>query len=225
MSHYDTTNDDERNDSRQSIFAEQENQLVRIPTGGRESRARGTDELHRLLPLATSADADRGSYTRAEFDDEICCILREYARKRAPNRRSIDRHYVGIAGEYAVATWLGVSFNTRITDDYEGDHGYDLEIPRQEGRNVRVEVKTTRRQDPQATVKRSRIDSADWFVLCRTSRGADRVEIIGYARRSSVKEFGDMYGLSGYTLVPEYLHVTDGAYLSPDDARSVHHRY
>lgn len=182
-------------------------------------------EPDRLYPLATAADAGRDSYTRVEFDDEIYCILREYARKRAPNRRSIDRHCVGIAGEYAVATWLDVPLDTRITDDYEGDRGYDFEIPRRDGQNSRVEVKTTRRQDPKATVKRSRIDNADWFVLCRASRGADRVEIIGYARRSSVKEFGDMYGHSGYTLVPEYLHVTDGAYLSPEDVRAVHHRY
>ncbi|MFA9428547.1 hypothetical protein [Natronorubrum sp. A-ect3] len=179
----------------------------------------------RLYPLATAADAGRDSYTRVEFDDKICCILDEYAHERAPNRRSIDDHYVGIAGECAVATWLGVPLDTRITDDYEGDRGYDLEIPRQNGRNVRVEVKTTRRQKPKAMVKRPRIDNADWFVLCRASRGADRVEIVGYTRRSAVRELGDMYGFDGYTLVPEYLHVTGGGYLSPDDARDVHHRY
>ncbi|MDS0477921.1 DUF3883 domain-containing protein [Natrinema sp. 1APR25-10V2] len=212
MSYHDSANGNEQTDVRET---------TEIPITNEQTAT----EPDRLYPLATAADAGRDNYTRVEFDDEICCILREYARKRAPNLRSIDRHNVGVAGEYAVATWLGVPLDTRITDDYEGDRGYDLEIPRRDGRNARVEVKTTRRQDPKATVKRSRIDNADWFVLCRASRGADRVEIIGYARRSSVKEFGDMYGLSGYTLVPEYLHVTDGAYLSPEDARAVHHRY
>lgn len=212
MSQRDPTNEDESTIDRPTL----------IMLGRNSNRAA---EPCRLYPLASAANADRDAYTQVEFDDEICCILREYARRRAPNRRSIDRHLVGISGEVAVAAWLGVPFDTQITDDYEGDRGYDLTQPRRDGRPVRIEVKTTRLQDPQATIKRGRIDNADWFILCRTSRGADRVDIIGYARQSVVKEFGDMYGISGYQLEPEYLHVTDGAYIGPEEVRDVHHHF
>ena len=197
----------------------------RFPNIPADDRNHIAEESRRLAPLATAADVGRNGYTNVEFDDKICCILREYARKRSPNRRSIDRHLVGVAGELAVASWLGVPIDTRITDDYEGDRGYDLQYPRRSRLPARIEVKTTRRQDPEATINRHRIDNADWFVLCRASRGADRVDIIGYARRSIVKEFGDMYGNSGYTLVPEYLHVTEGEYITPNEVRDVYHQY
>ena len=222
MSSPDPANDDRRN-GYQTTFSGQ-NHFTSIPIDDHEGSAEDP-RTRQLKPLTTAADVDRNQHTRVEFDDKICCNLREYARRRAPNRRSIDRHLVGVAGELAVATWLDVPLDTRITDDYEGDRGYDLEVPREDGRNVRVEVKTTRRQEPRGTVKRARIDNADWFVLCRSSRGADRIEIIGYARRAAVKAFGDQYGLSGYQLTPEYLHVTDGTYISPDDVRAAHYRY
>lgn len=169
-----------------------------------------------LRPLVTASDVDRGGYTEVEFSDRHYSMIREHAIQRSPNRRTIDRHLVGVAGELAVATWL----DTRITEDFEGDGGYDLEYTNQDGCEIRVEVKTTRRQKPEREVKRTRIDNADVFVLCRANRGADRIEIIGYTRRAAVREFGEMYGLNGYSLTPDYLHPTEGERIPPEEVQN-----
>lgn len=213
------SNEEDRTNFRQTAIIREESRRVS------QSAHDGTGEEQRpLRPLITAADVVRGAYTEVEFGDETCCMIREHAVQRAPNRRSVDRHLIGVAGELAVATWLDVRINTKITEDFEGDGGYDLDYTNRDGCRIRVEVKTTRKQEPEGQVKRARIDDADLFVLCRANRGADRIEIIGYARRAAVKEFGEVYGLNGYRLMPGYLHPTVGERIPPGEVRNGHYR-
>jgi len=137
-------------------------------------------------PLIAAADVCQEEYPRAFFDGVISHTINEYGRRRAPTKESVFNHQIGLSGEIAVASCLGVRANWDIYEGYEGDDGYDFEC-----RGNRVEVKSvTYENDPELRVARDQVDTADHFVLTRVTP-MRMVEIIGYAERDQVRKRGD----------------------------------
>lgn len=179
-------------------------------------------DLSLFRPLISAADVGQGNHTQVRFDQHISEAMSEHAKRRAPKgSQSFNRHLVGIAGEVATGAWQRVPINTQIMPDYEGDDGYDLEIPRRGGGDPRrIEVKTTTNSSNlERPITERELEQADYFVLCNTSAPKQYVDIVGYAPRPLIKWIGHVYGRDEFLLSPEWLHPTPPIQIFPDDVR------
>lgn len=138
-------------------------------------------------PLDSAADVKEVDYLRAILDGSIAWTVKEQGRRRAPNTESVWRHQMGLAGEIAVGSMLGVRANWETYDDYVGDDGYDLDY-----RGHAVEVKSVSRQGKlELRVPRDQLQRADYFVLTRVTHPLHMVEIIGWIRARELACLGE----------------------------------
>lgn len=167
-------------------------------------------------PLISSADILPDNYARARFDDDLAWYIRQIGSQRAPNSHTKWRHIAGFAGELATAAYLGVSVNQEITDDYVGDEGFDLRTSR-----GTVEVKTMmKEQEPQLKVPEDQEQTADYYVLARTSNPSELVELIGWTSRETLIERGEKSPEDELVyLNHEHLHIFEPIFLTPDKIR------
>ena len=173
-----------------------------------------------LPPLAPAATIVPGNRPRAWFDDGIAFAIEEEARRRAPTTDSRFRHKVGFAGELATSAYLRGPVNRTIYDDFEGDDGYDV-MCTVDGCRRRVEVKTVHSGELELVVDEDGLEAADYFVLCRTTNPTSMVELVGWADRGMVIEFGECYPGDGKVRVtPDSLGSFDAVHLSPDRIRN-----
>lgn len=173
------------------------------------------------LPTS-AADVGQDGYGEVRFSrSQGKEILREAERRAPKGSNSVRQHLVGVAGEAAVATMYGASFDRRIMPDYEGDDGYDIELPPDHRSGpARVQVKTTENwQNPERIVSREEIDQANIFVLCCTLAPTQYVEIVGVAEQLRLKWIGETYGREGYLLAPEYLRPIGPVRYGPTEVR------
>lgn len=174
-----------------------------------------------IHPPCTAKDLGPDYYARVRLSTGQRDMLLDEAEQRDPTSQC-HRHLVGITGEAGVGTLYGVPFDRRITEDYKGDNGYDIIVPRGDQRDpLRVEVKTTENwSSPERTVSYEERDQADCFVLCATHAPGRSVDIIGYAERQLLKQIGEAYGRNGYILAPEYLRPIGPKRFGPEDFRA-----
>lgn len=186
-----------------------------------ETLTSSTSENEVIRPPCTAKDLGPEYYAQVRLSTSQRDMLKDEAEQRDPTSLC-RRHLVGITGEAGVGTLYGVPFDRRITEDYEGDNGYDLVVPREDQRDpLRVEVKTTENwSSPERTVSYEKIDQADCFVLCATHAPGRSVDIIGYAERQLLKQIGEAYGRNGYILAPEYLRPIGPMRFGPKDFRA-----
>jgi hypothetical protein len=97
---------------------------------------------------------------------------------------SARAHFIGLAGEYAVAKSIGVEIDTRIFDNH-GDDGIDLP-------DGKWSVKTTTYlNDPYLRVEVHHFnENAQGYVLCAYNPEINLrlVEIVGWASKDKVKQ-------------------------------------
>jgi len=179
----------------------------------------------------TAADQGRQARTRVWFDTGIADALEYIAHERSCNvaeygDRDRQNHLIGVAGELASATWRGGRFDTRIFDDFEGDDGVDVEVPRSGDTDPwRLQVKTTRdMENPEHVVDRSVLETVDEVVLCCTKAPREFVEIIGYIPSDHLSQREDKYGDDGPAVRPNnVLPVpTPEQHYFPPDVREFH---
>lgn len=174
-----------------------------------------------VSPLVSAAVAGEDGYGNLRLSPDQEDMLVNEAKEREPTA-DIHRRLVGLTGQAGVSSLLGVPFDRRITEDYEGDDGYDIAVPCK-GRSdpLRIEVKTTENwSSPERTVSSEKINKADYFVLCSTHAPGRNVDIVGYIERPLLKQQGKAYGRDGYLLAPEYLRPIGNVELRPDDFRA-----
>lgn len=171
--------------------------------------------------LVSAAVAGEEGYGKLRLNSNQRNMLANEAKEREPTA-SYHRRLVGLTGQAGVSSLLGVPFDRRITEDYEGDDGYDIAVPcKGQSNPLRIEVKTTENwSSPERTVSSEKIDKADYFVLCSTHAPGRDVDIVGYIERPLLKQHGKAYGRDGYLLAPEYLRPIGKVKLGPDDFRA-----
>lgn len=183
---------------------------------------------NRLLPLVTAAELGPSHRATVKFDHQQSDMLIEHARQRAPDLpskrdRVYRNHLLGIAGEIAVATWVGGTINTEIYPDFQGDDGTDVIAPSKWGPGQdRYQVKTTRNvMNPESVVSTEEIYKADYFVLCCSDTPESDVQIVGYIPRYPLKQIGETWGRDGYLLSAEHLWPVKPKYYAPSEVRKV----
>lgn len=196
--------------SRSYIHTETYSREQTIQLSDADTRRNGDCELDLslLYPPITSKDLGRENYGKAWFDPDDTDFIVDTAQWRSPQESdTFHRHLVGVAGEAGWSALTRAPFDCRILPDYEGDNGWDVEVPCQfRSDPLRTEVKTTQKwENPERVISRHEIDQADCFVLCRTDAPRRYVEIVGYIERPLLKLIGETYGRDGYLLTPEYL--------------------
>jgi hypothetical protein len=169
-----------------------------------------------LPPLVSAADFNEGNYTRARFDDGLAWWVKDTGRRRAPNRRTVWSHQIGVAGELTVAAYLESKFDRTITPHYVGDEGYDLQYD-----GYKIEVKTvTSDDDNELKVPAQQAETADYVALARCSNPSELAQLIGWAPSTYLDEFGYRFG--GDDLIRmgiDYLLPFEPIYLSPERIR------
>jgi len=170
--------------------------------------------------LESAADVGEADYIKVIYDGCIIWTIKEEGRKRAPTQTSVWRHQLGLAGEVAVGTVLGVRANWETYADYVGDCGYDL---KDSGNGI--EVKTVLYgSELELKIPKSQIETADYFVLARARESLQLIELIGYIDRASVKQFGERSPYDNRIRVkPEYLDSFNTAQgpVSPEEVRTI----
>lgn len=176
-------------------------------------------ETDYLPPLYPARDVPAGEYPRARFDEGLGFAIKEEARRRAPDESSKWNHKLGFAAELAVSGLLQTPVNREIYPDYEGDDGFDL-VYESHGDRYRVEVKCSSKGGVELNVNSDKIDSADYFVLCRTLSPRREVEIIGYISCNQLKALGHSFPDSNEVKIPQrLLQPFPPIFVSPDRIR------
>lgn len=139
----------------------------------------------RERPLISAADLPETAFPTVRIEDNRYAPIAAHGAQRAKGRGDIDRHTLGILGEYAAAKFLGVPENERIdTEVYEdGDPGYDFEAG-----GWRVDVKTAnhRWQRPSLMVDATKNPTAADFYVLVHKLAQQTYRIIGYVPASVV---------------------------------------
>lgn len=179
-----------------------------------------TEPEERNEPLESVADIDEMDYIKVIYDGCIIWTIEEEGRKRAPSRKSVWRHQMGLAGEVAGGTVLGVRANWETYEDYVGDCGYDLK----DG-DSRIEIKTVRYgSELELKIPESQLQTADHFVLIRARESLQLIEVIGHISQDEVNAFGDKSPYDDLIRVkPKYIRpftITRGP-VSPEEVRAV----
>lgn len=173
-----------------------------------------------LPPLDSAADVRECDLVRAITDGSIAWTIKYQGEKRAPNQRSVWRHQLGLAGEIAAGTAMGVRVNWDIYDGYNGDDGYDFMHDR-----GRVEIKAVPRGgELELRVGKAKLAEADYFVLTRVSESFGMIELIGWLRNYEVAAFGEESPYDDLIRVkPKCLHHFDTGRgpISPEQIRAV----
>ena len=102
--------------------------------------------------------------------------------------KSLEGHYMGVAGEYAVAEEVK-GFMDFIRRSQGDKHSADILCRSQEGKSCKVSVKTTKYKDPILKVNSlAEIKDATHVALCRYFKG-DNQEGVEIHWIKSVEEF------------------------------------
>lgn len=185
-------------------------------------RAVTTGRNSQRLPPLIPAVVDRANRPRAWFDEDLAWHIKDVGKRRAPTEASAQRHKAGVAGELATAGYLQSPINREIYEDYEGDDGYDFKADLN-GRKRRVETKTVYQSDLELKVEKSKISSADYFVLATTEDPETMAELLGYTRRTGLVAHGEEYPDSSKVhLQPCYLECFEPLRISPERIRRAH---
>lgn len=165
-------------------------------------------------PFISAADVHPANYPRAHFDKGIALAVKETARRRAPTRSSVWDHRVGFAGELGGAAYCDTRADWTITDDYEGDGGYDFIY-----NGSPTEVKTTTSEaDGELRVPVDKVDTADYYILAQCSRPDELVHLIGWTTWPRLKAFGHRFD-GALRLEPKHLFPFEPLELFPDRIR------
>ena len=189
-------------------------------TNPKQRQSTRTESEERSEPLESVADINETDYIKVIYDGCIIWTIEEEGRKRAPSRKSVWRHQMGLAGEVAVGTVLGVRANWETYEDYIGDCGYDLKDD-----DNRIEVKTVRYgSELELKIPESQLQTADHFVLTRARESLQLIEVIGHVSQDELKEFGDRSPYDDLIRVkPKYIrpfNIARGP-VSPEKVRAV----
>lgn len=137
-----------------------------------------------LIPASVLPET---AFPTVRIEDNRYAPIAAHGAQRAKGPGDIDRHTLGILGEYAAAKFLGVPEDERIdTENYEdGDPGYDFEAG-----GWRVDVKTAnhRWQRPSLMVDATKNPTAADFYVLAHKLAQQTYRIIGYAPASVVAE-------------------------------------
>lgn len=144
-----------------------------------------TAERWPLTPLISAADIPRALRRTIRIPEQRLYPLLDHGRRRVENGANGTRenHELGILGEFAVASHLGIP-DAVDTNLYErGDGGIDL---RWNGHTLDVKTVGRHRSAPALTVDQYQSLEADYYIL--VSRiGETAFEIIGYAPQRFVR--------------------------------------
>lgn len=137
-----------------------------------------------------------------------------------PNRQSVARwgntqeqaDMLGVMGEYAVAKYLGLPFDTSI--NLEGDGGEtDLMLGKHN-----IQVKSTKYKTGRLVFNNLKEIIADLFVLCYCSEPEMLVQILGYIKKEEIKNVSELKDLGyGLRIVIEQRHLLPIADLTQFD--------
>lgn len=184
-----------------------------------EQRSLERTESEEREPLESVADIDEMDFIKVIYDGCIIWTIKEEGRKRAPSRKSVWRHQMGLAGEVAGGTVLRVRANWETYEDYVGDCGYDLK----DG-GSRIEVKTVLYgSELELRITEDQIRTADYFVLTRARESLQLIEVIGHIESDKVEKVGDRSPYDDLIRVkPKYLNTfTAREPVSPKEVRTV----
>jgi len=127
-----------------------------------------------------------------------------------PNRHSVSRwgntqeqaDMLGVMGEYAVAKFLKLPFDTTI--NLEGDGGEtDIYLGK-----LNVQVKSTKYKTGRLVFNNKKEISADLFVLCYCSEPDLLVQILGYINKELIDSVSEVKDLGhGLRIVVEQRHL------------------
>jgi hypothetical protein len=127
-----------------------------------------------------------------------------------PNRQSVARwgntqeqaDMLGVMGEYAVAKYLGLPFDTSINLDGDGGET-DLMLG-----SYNIQVKSTKYKTGRLVFNNLKEIIADLFVLCYCSEPEMSVEILGYIKKEAIKNVSELKDLGyGLRIVIEQRHL------------------
>jgi hypothetical protein len=127
-----------------------------------------------------------------------------------PNRNSVARwgntqeqaDMLGVMGEYAVAKYLGLPFDTTI--NLQGDGGEtDIYLGK-----LNVQVKSTKYKTGRLVFNNKKEIAADLFVLCYCSEPDLLVQILGYIEKQLIDSVSEVKDLGhGLRIVVEQKHL------------------
>jgi hypothetical protein len=127
-----------------------------------------------------------------------------------PNRSSVARwgntqeqaDMLGVMGEYAVAKFLGLPFDTTI--NLQGDGGEtDIYLGK-----LNVQVKSTKYKTGRLVFNNKKEIAADLFVLCYCSEPDLLVQILGYIEKQLIDSVSEVKDLGhGLRIVVEQKHL------------------
>ena len=127
-----------------------------------------------------------------------------------PNRHSVSRwgntqeqaDMLGVMGEYAVAKFLKLPFDTTI--NLEGDGGEtDIYLGK-----LNVQVKSTKYKTGRLVFNNKKEMAADLFVLCYCSEPDLLVQILGYINKELIDSVSEVKDLGhGLRIVVEQRHL------------------
>ena len=127
-----------------------------------------------------------------------------------PNRHSVARwgntqeqaDMLGVMGEYGVAKYLGLPFDTSINLDGDGGET-DLYLG-----NLNVQVKSTKYKTGRLVFNNKKEMAADLFVLCYCSEPDLLVQILGYIEKQLIDSVSEVKDLGhGLRIVVEQRHL------------------
>ena len=156
------------------------------------------------------------------FDQSECIFLDKVARERAKGKthlktkslmcagrkdgsaydKSLEGHYMGVAGEYAIAEEVKgfMDFIARLDGD---KHSADIICRNKEGKGCKISVKTTKYKDPILKVNSlDEIKDATHVALCRYFKdlGREGIEIHWV---KSVEEFKENHYIRDFGYGPK----------------------
>lgn len=127
-----------------------------------------------------------------------------------PNRHSVSRwgntqeqaDMLGVMGEYGVAKYLGLPFDTSINLDGDGGET-DLYLGK-----LNLQVKSTKYKTGRLVFNNKKEIAADMFILCYCSEPEMYIQILGYIKKDSIDSVSEVKDLGhGLRIVVEQKHL------------------
>jgi len=127
-----------------------------------------------------------------------------------PNRQSVARwgntqeqaDMLGVMGEYGVAKYLGLPFDTSINLDGDGGET-DLYLGK-----LNLQVKSTKYKTGRLVFNNKKEMAADLFILCYCSEPEMYIQILGYINKDSIDSVSEVKDLGhGLRIVVEQRHL------------------
>jgi hypothetical protein len=127
-----------------------------------------------------------------------------------PNRHSVARwgntqeqaDMLGVMGEYGVAKYLGLPFDTSINLDGDGGET-DLYLGK-----LNLQVKSTKYKTGRLVFNNKKEMAADLFILCYCSEPEMYIQILGYIKKDSIDSVSEVKDLGhGLRIVVEQRHL------------------